>query len=175
MPQPYTPVVIPELVTKRLRMCALQPHHFDAYAAMFADPEVMKFLSGVKTRHEAWRYFAMQLGHWQLRGFGMWAVELQETGEFLGRVGLHEPEGWPGIEVGWALTQQAQGHGYATEAAKASFEWGFANVPVDRLLSLVAPDNAASKRVCARLGQVDTGTVEVCGHTVHAFALSRPE
>jgi hypothetical protein len=53
---------------------------------------------------------ALFIGHWQLRGYGWWAVEDRRTGDFLGRIGLYNPEGWPGIEIGWLLRRQAWGH-----------------------------------------------------------------
>ena len=75
------------------------------------------------TRSEAWRNMAMVLGHWQLRGFGLWAVEEQERGVLAGRVGCWQPEGWPGLEIGWTLRRSFWGMGYATEAARAALEW----------------------------------------------------
>ena len=62
---------------------------------------------------------ALVLGHWQLRGFGLWAVEERATGMLAGRVGCWQPEGWPGLEIGWALRREFWGRGYATEAAQS--------------------------------------------------------
>ena len=61
---------------------------------------------------------ALFIGHWALRGYGIWVVERE--GALIGRIGLWQPEGWPGLEVGWLLGRDAWGHGYATEAARAS-------------------------------------------------------
>ena len=89
--------------TERLILREFRENDFDAYAAMCADAEVMRFLGGVMKRMDAWRQMAMFIGHWRLRGYGLWAVEEKATGEFIGRVGLLNPEGWPGLEVAWTL------------------------------------------------------------------------
>jgi len=68
---------------------------------------------------------AMLVGHWSLRGFGSWAVEERVTGNFLGRVGLHFPDGWPDREVNWAFARQYWGKGFAFEAAQATLAHAF--------------------------------------------------
>jgi RimJ/RimL family protein N-acetyltransferase len=75
---------------------------------------------GSLSREDAWRQFAMLAGHWTLRGYGMWILEELSSGAFVGRVGLHFPEGWPDREVGWALARPYWGRGYALEAASAA-------------------------------------------------------
>ena len=71
------------------------------------------------SRADAWRQIAMIIGHWQLRGYGLWAVEERATGALVGRIGLFKPEGWPGFELGWMLRRDAWGQGYATRARGA--------------------------------------------------------
>jgi RimJ/RimL family protein N-acetyltransferase len=147
----------------------------DAYAEMLADPEVMRFLGGGKpvSRIEAWRNMAMIVGHWHLRGYGMWAVEERESGELVGRVGCWRPEGWPGIEVGWTLRRAYWGRGYATEAARASLDYGFEKLNLTRIISLIAPDNVASIRVAERLGERPGGDCEVLGTKVVIYGIDR--
>ena len=120
-------VEIPTLVTERLRLCALGERHFEAYAAMLADASSTRFVGDGQPldRMNAWRSMAMLLGHWALRGCGMWAVELRHSGEFVGRVGLHYPEGWPALEIGWMLRADQRRQGYATEGARVALEFGF--------------------------------------------------
>jgi RimJ/RimL family protein N-acetyltransferase len=147
------PPMIPTLETERLILREYRQTDLDAYAAMAADPEVMHFFDDQELdRARAWRQMALFAGHWSLRGYGLWIVELKKTGEFLGRVGLWEPEGWPGTEVGWALARQHWGHGYATEAARASIQFGFNDVGVSELISLIDVGNDASVRVAERVG-----------------------
>ena len=109
------------LETERLRLRMFRETDLDAYAAMSADPEVMRYLGATGeplTRREAWRQMAMFLGHWQLRGYGVWVVEERASGALVGRIGLFNPDGWPGLECIWTLARGAWGKGYATEGAR---------------------------------------------------------
>ena len=144
----------PILETKRLILRGYKPEDFDALAQFMMDPEVTRYLSGQpQSRADVWRGFATILGHWVLRGYGFLAVERKEDGAFIGRIGLWNPEGWPGMEVGWTLGRPYWGQGYATEAARASLDYGFLTYPVDKLLSVIHVDNKASQKVAQRLGE----------------------
>ena len=146
--------MIPRLETERLILREYKPEDFDAFASFMADPDVVRYLNGTPmTRADAWRNFAGIIGHWYLRGYGVWAVERKSDSAFIGRVGLINPEGWPGLEVGWTLGKPYWGQGYATEAAKASMRYGFLTQPVDRLISCIDPGNKASQAVAAKLGE----------------------
>jgi RimJ/RimL family protein N-acetyltransferase len=149
-----TMLAVPVIETERLVLRGWRNDDLDAFSPMSADAEVMRFIGGATpSRNDAWRIMASFAGHWLLRGFGFWVVERKSDHAFLGRVGLWQPEGWPGMEVGWALHRPFWGKGYATEAAKAALDYGFANYPVTRLISLIAPENHASQRVAERLGE----------------------
>jgi RimJ/RimL family protein N-acetyltransferase len=165
----------PEVQRPRLLLRGWRGEDLDGYAAMDADPEVMRFMGGPVDRVESWRRLAMFAGHWVLRGYGTWAVERTEDGVLVGRIGLWEPEGWPGLEVGWKLARHAWGHGYATEAARASIEWGWATLDVPRLISLIHPENEASIRVAGRLGMRPIGEHDVGSQRVIVFGLDRPD
>jgi RimJ/RimL family protein N-acetyltransferase len=148
-------VDIPIIETERLRLCAFAAHHFDEYAAIHGDAAVMRYIGEGRplSRPEAWRSLATMLGHWDLRGYGMWAVEERGApGRLLGRVGFLNPEGWPELELGWTLGPWAQGRGYATEAAVAARAHGRAHFGVTRLVSFIRPGNEASVRVAQRVG-----------------------
>lgn len=146
----------------------------DEYAAICADAEVMKHLSGAPmSREEAWRHMAMILGHWELRGFGMWAVEEKASGHLLGRIGLLHPEGWPGFELGWTLGQQYWHRGFATEGARAALEYAFSTVGAERIISLIRKENLASRRVAHRIGERFEREVSFKGADVLMFAISR--
>ncbi len=96
------------LETDRLLLRMWRNEDFAAYEKMCADPEIMKYLGGrTFDRLEAWRHMAFLVGHWQLRGYGHWAVEEKATGRFIGRIGFLNPEGWPGFEVGWTLARES--------------------------------------------------------------------
>jgi RimJ/RimL family protein N-acetyltransferase len=103
------------LETERLVLRAFREEDLDTYAALCADPEVMRFLGSPLDRAGAWRSMATTLGHLHLRGFSQSAVVEKASGRVIGRGGLWRPEGWPGLEVGWVLARDAWGKGYATE------------------------------------------------------------
>jgi len=146
--------MIPRLETERLVLRGLTLEDFEPLAAVMADPDVARYLSGEPlSRADSWRSLAIALGHWQLRGYGLWAVERKSDRAFIGRVGMINPEGWPGLEIGWTLGRPYWGAGYATEAARAAMDYAFVTQPVDRLISCIDPDNLASQKVAARLGE----------------------
>jgi RimJ/RimL family protein N-acetyltransferase len=146
--------MIPRLETERLILRECRPEDFEAFASFMADPDVMRFIHGEPmSRSDAWRAFAYGIGHWHLRGYGGWAVELKSDGAFLGRVGMVNPEGWPGLEVGWTLGKPYWGQGYATEAARAAMAYTFLTQPLDRVISCIDPGNKASQAVALRLGE----------------------
>lgn len=166
---------VPRLQTARLSLRDWRADDFEAYAAMAADPEVMRYLGGVLERPDSWRQMALFAGHWTLRGYGTWVIERREDGVLLGRAGLHNPEGWPGLEVGWTLARQAWGHGYATEAARAAMDWAWSVLAVPRLISLIDPANAASIRVAERLGLRPWREHSLRGRPVRIFSVERPD
>lgn len=146
--------IIPRLETKRLILRGYEEKDFEAYAAFMADPDVARYIAPAPmTRSDAWRSLATTIGHWHLRGYGVWAVERKDDQAMIGRVGMIYPEGWPALEIGWTLAKPAWGKGYATEAAEASIRYAFLTQPVDRLVSNIDPQNVGSQAVAARLGE----------------------
>ena len=88
----------------------------------------MRYMSGNPvSRIDAWRSLAVMIGHWALRGYGMWAVERKSDRRLARACGSCFPEGWPGLEVGWTLGKEFWGQGYATEAARAAMDYGFSD------------------------------------------------
>ncbi|WP_440223393.1 GNAT family N-acetyltransferase [Dokdonella sp. MW10] len=170
-------IEIPVLVTERLRLTALSDKHFEAYAAMLANPETTRFIGDGEPldRMNAWRSMAMLLGHWVLRGYGMWAVELRDTGEFVGRVGLHHPDGWPDLEVGWMLRPEFRRMGYATEAARAALGYAFSRLGAERAISLIRAENTSSERVARRLGGRQSTTIDFLGSATLVYTYHRPD
>lgn len=161
-----------QLETERLLLRMWRPDDFEAYAEICADPEVMRYLSGKPlSRMEAWRQMAVLVGHWHLRGYGHWAVEEKASGKFIGRIGFLNPEGWPGFEIGWTLSAQAQGKGYATEGARRALEYAFTELKREHVISLINPQNQASIRVAERLGEKLEGRTELLDTEVLIYGI----
>lgn len=152
--------MIPELCTDRLLLREMNHADFDTFAAVHGAPEHARFIGGACDRNQAWRRFAAMLGHWTLRGFGMWAIEEWATGKFAGCAGLWYPEGWDEVELGYWLTPEMTGKGYATEAATAARKYASQTLGHRRLASYIHPDNAASIAVAERLGAKPEGVLE---------------
>lgn len=146
--------MIATLTTDRLRLRPFDERDLEEYAAMCADPDVMRYIADGRPldRPGSWRSLALMLGHWMLRGYGQWALQLKDDGHFVGRAGLWQPEGWPGLEVGWALTPRFWGQGLATEAGQATLDFAWNQLGADNVISIIHPDNIASQRVAERLG-----------------------
>ena len=165
------------LETERLRLRMWREEtDFDPYARVCADAEVMRFLSPQGkplTRPEAWRQLAFLIGHWQLRGYGHWAVEEKASGRFVGRIGFLNPEGWPGFEIGWTLAREFWGKGYATEGARRALRYAFTEMGKEHVISLIHPENRNSIRVAERLGETLEGETEVVGIKVLIYGISR--
>ncbi|HWB04849.1 MAG TPA: GNAT family N-acetyltransferase [Verrucomicrobiales bacterium] len=169
--------MLPVIETPRLVLRMLRASDFEVWAEMHGDAEVMRYLGDGKAmdRPTAWRGLAAMIGHWSLRGYGIWAVEERATGKFAGRIGFWNPEGWPGFELGWALHRPFWGKGYATEGARAALRVAFKEPGQPEVISLTHPENAASIRVAERLGERLTGTAEIFGKQVQVYRITREE
>jgi RimJ/RimL family protein N-acetyltransferase len=167
---------VPELRTERLLMRAFRYDDYERWVEIMQVPGVGAGLGKPEglTPHEAWLDMAMLTGHWMLRGFGHWALEELETGELVGRTGLYYPPDWPEIEVGWTVTLDHWGKGYAPEAARAACEWGHAQLGIDHIVSLIAPDNAQSIRVAEKLGETLEGRHSTRGFDLLVYGADLP-
>jgi RimJ/RimL family protein N-acetyltransferase len=165
------------LRTERLVLRMLCEDDLDQYAVMAGDPEVTRYLGDGSTlsRADAWRQMAMILGHWHLRGYGMWAVEESATGRLAGRIGFFNPEGWPGFELGWTLAREFWGRGYATEGARRALEYGFTEMGREHVISLIRPDNTPSVRVAERLGERLEGRADLFGREALVYGITRED
>jgi RimJ/RimL family protein N-acetyltransferase len=116
---------------------------------------------------------AVHLGHWSLRGYGQWALQERATGQLVGRAGLWQPEGWPGLEVGWLLGRRYWGRGYATEAGAAALAYAFDELGAEHVISLIRPENRGSIRVAERLGETHERTIELQNASALVYGIRR--
>jgi RimJ/RimL family protein N-acetyltransferase len=149
-------VSVPELRTERRLLRGWEERDREPWRAMNADPDVMRFI-GTGATWSAARSddgIARYNRSWADRGYGLWALEDGALGRCVGTCGLLVfPDGKQRVEVGWRLERAAWGKGYATEAALAARDWGFASVPgLERLIAVIQPENTASIRVAEKLG-----------------------
>lgn len=146
---------MPELRTGRLLLRRWQESDFEPWAAMNADPEVRRYLGELLTREQSDAVVKLMQAEFDARGFGWWALESRETGEFLGRAGLDEVDGsmpFTGVDIGWRLTRSAWGHGYATEAALACRAFGFETLGLSEIIATTTVHNLRSQAVMRRIG-----------------------
>jgi RimJ/RimL family protein N-acetyltransferase len=125
------------------------------FAAMNADPEVRAFLQGTIGRQESDAFIDAIEAHWDAERWGLWALEVVDSGAFIGHTGLWPADflpGGPAVEVGWRLARHHWGHGYATEAARAALRFGFEELGLEEIVSFTVPQNVRSIRVMERLG-----------------------
>ena len=166
---------VTELVTERLELRRWRADDLDAYAAIVADPEVMRYMrSGPAGRAAAWREIALFIGHRELRGWSQAAVVERAGGRLIGRGGLWEPEGWPGLEVGWVLARDAWGNGYASELGRAVRDHAFAALGAARLISVIHRDNARSIRVAEAIGSTLERPFDLHGMPCLIYGQDRP-
>ena len=168
---------IPTLITERLRLRLLRGSDFEDYAALYADPEVTRFISNngeTWDRGRSWRHMAFAVGHWQLQGAGIWVVEEKGNGAFVGVIGFWEPATWPGFELAGHLARRFWGQGYASEGARAAMAYAFNTLRRERLISLVNPANHASIRVVERIGERLEGRIDHFGRLMLLYGLDAP-
>jgi RimJ/RimL family protein N-acetyltransferase len=162
------------LETNRLILRMLRESDFDE---MCADPEVMRYIGDGQAlnRPMAWRRMAMLVGHWTLRGYGLWAAVERSSDEFVGHIGFWNPDGWPGFEIGWSLHRSFWGRGYATEGARTALQFAFTQLDQPHVISLIHPENAASVRVAERLGERFSSSTEVMGKPALIYRVTRED
>lgn len=151
--------MVPIVETERLVLRAHRTADYDACAAMWADPRVVRYITGVpSTGAQTWMRLLTYPGLWGMLGYGYWAVEDRATGTYVGDVGFADfrREIEPPIagvpEIGWVLAPQVHGKGYATEAVRAALAWADEHIGVPRTVCIVDPQNLASIRVAEKAG-----------------------
>ncbi|MEU6119741.1 GNAT family N-acetyltransferase [Streptomyces sp. NPDC047117] len=171
------------LHTQRLVLRRWLPGDLQPMATVNADPEVMRWIGSGATRSltqtasgiSSWEQ------EWDIEGFGLFAVELRDSGELAGFTGLSVPhflpQVLPAVEIGWRLGQPYWGRGIATEAARAALDYGFRERGLERIISIAQRGNDASERIMRKLGmRPDRETVDpTCGRAVRVYVIDAPD
>ncbi|HEX2463947.1 MAG TPA: GNAT family N-acetyltransferase [Thermoanaerobaculia bacterium] len=149
-------LAVPVLETARLVLRGWRESDLAPFAALNDDPAVMEYFPGRLTRAESDALVARATEHFARHGFGWWAVEVRDTADFLGFVGLlvpsFEAHFTPCVEIGWRLAREHWGRGYAPEAARAALRFGFERLALDQIVSFTVPANLKSRRVMEKIG-----------------------
>jgi ribosomal-protein-alanine N-acetyltransferase len=150
-------VHVPELATERLLLRSWREQDLEPFAALNADPVVMRCFPSTLTRAQSDAFVRDRaIPSFADGGFGPWAVERTDTGDFVGFVGLmrvnFEAAFTPAVEVGWRLARTHWGQGFAPEAARAGLRFGFHHAGLTEVVSFTSPLNRRSEAVMRRLG-----------------------
>ena len=146
--------LIPEgIETDRLVLRTFKENDWTDLHTLYSDPECTKYtIQRTLTEGESWRTMASLIGHWQIRGFGPYAVEEKLTNRVIGPIGLWYPIDWPEPEIKWAISRSYWGQGYASEAARAVKKIAAQYIPQISLISLIFTENQRSKKLAIALG-----------------------
>jgi RimJ/RimL family protein N-acetyltransferase len=147
---------VAELSTPRLVLRQWRDSDLEPFAALNADPEVMRYFPGPMSREESDAFANLVRETIERQGWGLWAVGVTGAAPYIGFVGLNKARFdapfTPAVEVGWRLARDHWGHGFATEAATAAIAFGFDELGLDEIVSFTATTNERSRRVMERLG-----------------------
>jgi 3-dehydroquinate dehydratase/shikimate dehydrogenase len=143
------------IATARLLLRPWRASDREPFAAMNADPRVMEWFPRLMSAQESDAMATAIDGRMSEQGWGLWAVEVPGVAEFIGLIGLNPDEdtlGYPVVEVGWRLTAEHWGRGYAPEGARASLAYGFDTLALEEIVAFTSVGNAKSRRVMEKIG-----------------------
>ncbi|MFK7762745.1 MAG: GNAT family N-acetyltransferase [Roseobacter sp.] len=171
---------IPTINTHRLTLRGMRAEDFNRFAEIWATPEVVAYITGTPwARSKAWAAFLRHAGHWQITGFGQWAIMEHRAPEISGHVGFFYakrdlgPDFDDFPEAGWVLAPEAHRQGFGLEAVQAAHDW-FDRVIVGRLVCLIDPRHTRSISIAQAMGYQHMRDVELDGETVRLFERNGP-
>ena len=167
----------PILTTPRLTLRELTFADLENVYAIFSDPEAMRYYPSTRDRDETRASIQRNLSAWSEKGHGFWAVDLSQSGEYLGQAGLlpQHVDGVDEVEVAYQFQRRHWNKGYATEAAAAARDYGFDVLGRRRLISLIDPANQASRRVAEKLGLRVEKEVVMWDKQILVYSIEREE
>jgi RimJ/RimL family protein N-acetyltransferase len=169
-------VQAPTIDTERLRLRALTPDDVDNLAALYADPDVMRYVGNGQPLPRERAEFSVDRAvnyWWKEHNFGPWVIELRDTGEFVGRCTIQTLQDGPEVEVGYILAKPHWGKGYATEATRALLAYGFDTAGLNRIVAITYPENTPSQHVLEKAGLKFEKMAHYLDTEVCYFAITR--
>lgn len=162
--------------TERLRLTQPEAGDFPAYRRFYAiENDQAGRYRAPRREDEAWTILAGDIGHWTLRGFGMFVITRKSDDEVIGGCGLYHPQGWPSHELTWWLLPSARGTGFATEASRAVIGFGYDRLGWPQVETHMRDENAPARRLAERLGgKIDRREVFPDGVARDVFRLPHP-
>jgi RimJ/RimL family protein N-acetyltransferase len=157
-----TPFSIPVIETRRLILRGPEPGDYPNFKATFTSYRA-RFIGGPLNPYEAWMLYAAEIGHWHIRGYGMWMIQDRRSDKTYGMAGGWKPSMWPEAELGWVIWPEAAGNGIALEATHAARKYFYTRLGWTGAVSYIDPKNLDSIRLAERLGAVkdpDAATID---------------
>ncbi|WP_187429213.1 hypothetical protein ROLI_028750 [Roseobacter fucihabitans] len=171
---------IPTINTARLTLRGMRPEDFGRFAEIWAMPEVVRHINGEPwARSKSWAAFLRHAGHWQITGFGQWAIHRHRAPDMCGQVGFFYAKRDLGDdfdqfpEAGWVLAPDAHGQGFGLEAVRAAHDW-FDRVVTGQLVCMVAPEHGASIKIAEAVGYCPLRETEYEGSVVSLMVRKGP-
>jgi RimJ/RimL family protein N-acetyltransferase len=164
------------LETDRLLLRRLTLDDVDSLLGIFSDPEAMRYYPAIKSRQETIDWIDWNLKSYREHRFGLWAVIRKDTSSFAGQCGLtmqRNVDGHDEVEIGYSFLRREWNAGLATEAAIVCRDFGFANLNLTRLVSLIDPENRASKRVAEKVGMSCEKEINRWGKRIQVYGIER--
>lgn len=156
-----------EIGTENLRLRQWRREDFRFYSAFFGDESTARHYGGAMESPQAWRHLASVIGHWELRGFGVWAVERRMDEQLIGCAGYWHPEGWPATELAFWFVQQAYETDSSLEALRAVSGRAPEYPCVSGIVSYIAPGNSAAREAAEAIGGTLVGKLDLSNIGVH--------
>jgi RimJ/RimL family protein N-acetyltransferase len=164
------------LETDRLFLRAFTPDDVDDLLGIFSDSEAMRYYPATKGREETIGWIDWNLRSYNEHGFGLWAAIRKDTAEFIGQCGLilqRNVDGHDELEIGYSFLRKQWNLGFATEAAIACRDFGFTTLDRAHLVSLIDPENEASKRVAQKVGMSREKEIARWGRRIQVYGVAR--
>ena len=171
------PVADTIIETERLMLRRMTMDDEDALLTVLGDPLAMKYYPAAFSREDVRAWIERWVASYAENGYGLYAMTLKSTGEVIGDCGhaKQDVEGVTEIEIGYHVLRALQGKGYATEAARACVEYGFAKLGAKKLISLIRPENLPSRRVAEKMGMGVEKEISRKGFDTLVYSLHRRE